>query len=62
MRALIESLRPRQWVKNTFVAAPLVFAKRLNDPHTALRALAAVAIFCAVSSAVFLWNDLIDIE
>ena len=62
MRALIESLRPRQWVKNTFVAAPLVFAKRLNDPHTALRALAAVAIFCAVSSAVYLWNDLIDIE
>jgi len=62
MRALIEACRPRQWVKNMFVAAPVVFAKRLTDPHTALRALAAVAIFCAVSSAVYLWNDLIDIE
>jgi 4-hydroxybenzoate polyprenyltransferase len=62
MRALIEACRPRQWVKNMFVAAPVVFAKRLNDPRTALRALAAVAIFCAVSSAVYLWNDLVDVE
>jgi decaprenyl-phosphate phosphoribosyltransferase len=62
MRALIEACRPRQWVKNLFVAAPLVFAKRLTDPRPSLRALAAVAIFCAVSSAVYLWNDLIDVE
>jgi decaprenyl-phosphate phosphoribosyltransferase len=62
MRALVEACRPRQWVKNLFVAAPLVFAKRLTDPHTALRALAAVALFCALSSAVYLWNDLVDVE
>jgi 4-hydroxybenzoate polyprenyltransferase len=62
MRALIEACRPRQWVKNLFVAAPLVFAKRLTDPHTALRALAAVALFSALSSAVYLWNDLVDVE
>jgi decaprenyl-phosphate phosphoribosyltransferase len=62
MRALLEACRPRQWVKNLFVAAPLVFAKRLADPRPSLRALAAVAIFCAVSSAVYLWNDLIDVE
>ena len=62
MRALIEACRPRQWVKNLFVAAPLVFAKRLADPRPSLRALAAVAIFCAVSSAVYLWNDLVDVE
>jgi len=62
MRALLEACRPRQWVKNLFVAAPLVFAKRLTDPRPSLRALAAVAIFCLVSSAVYLWNDLIDVE
>src|SRR4051794_2419177 len=62
MRALLEACRPRQWVKNSFVAAPLVFAKRLTDPRVSLRALAALAIFCAVSSAVYLWNDLIDVE
>lgn len=62
MRALVAAFRPRQWVKNLFVAAPLVFAKRLADPRPSLRALAAVAIFCAVSSAVYLWNDLVDVE
>ncbi len=62
MRALLEACRPRQWVKNLFVAAPLVFAKRLADPRPSLRALAAVGIFCLVSSAVYLWNDLIDVE
>ncbi|HSN30082.1 MAG TPA: UbiA family prenyltransferase, partial [Kofleriaceae bacterium] len=62
MRALIEACRPRQWVKNAIVAAPLVFAKQLTDPHTTLRALAAVALFCALSSAVYLWNDVIDVE
>lgn len=62
MRALFEAARPRQWIKNLFVAAPLVFAKHLADPRGVLRALGAVAIFCAVSSAVYLWNDLIDVE
>ena len=62
MRALLEACRPRQWVKNVFVAAPLVFAKQLSDPRPSLRALAAVGIFCLVSSAIYLWNDLIDVE
>jgi 4-hydroxybenzoate polyprenyltransferase len=62
MYALVEACRPRQWVKNLFVAAPLVFAKRLNDPRPSLRALAAVALFCALSSAVYLWNDIVDVD
>jgi decaprenyl-phosphate phosphoribosyltransferase len=62
MRALAEACRPRQWVKNLFVAAPLVFAKRLTDAQPSLRALAAVGLFCALSSAVYLWNDIIDVE
>src|SRR5579859_2507740 len=60
--AILKTMRPRQWVKNLFVAAPLVFSKHLADPRPFLRALGAFAIFCAVSSAVYLWNDLIDIE
>src|SRR4051794_36868696 len=62
MSAILEACRPRQWIKNLFVAAPLVFSKHLDDVPQALRALAAVALFCALSSAVYLWNDLIDIE
>src|SRR5882724_3642171 len=62
IRALIHSARPRQWVKNSFVAAALVFSKHLLDGPQAMRALCAVAIFCVVSSAVYLWNDVIDVE
>jgi 4-hydroxybenzoate polyprenyltransferase len=62
MRALLEAVRPRQWIKNLFVAAPLVFSKHLGDPRDLARALAAVAIFCGLSSAVYLWNDLVDVE
>ena len=62
MRALVEACRPRQWVKNLFVAAPLVFAKRLTDAQPSLRALAGVGLFCALSSAVYLWNDIIDVD
>jgi 4-hydroxybenzoate polyprenyltransferase len=62
MPPLLEAVRPRQWVKNVFVAAPVVFAKHLDDVPLLLRALAAVVLFCALSSAVYLWNDLIDIE
>jgi 4-hydroxybenzoate polyprenyltransferase len=61
--ALLEAARPRQWVKNLlFVAAPVVFAKHLGDGVAVRRALAATAIFCAISSAVYLWNDVIDVE
>jgi 4-hydroxybenzoate polyprenyltransferase len=60
--ALVRSLRPAQWVKNLFVLAPLVFAHRLEDPETLRRAAIAFAIFCAASSAVYLFNDLRDRE
>jgi 4-hydroxybenzoate polyprenyltransferase len=60
--AIVRAARPRQWVKNLFVAAALVFSKHLGDTRQVLRALAAVGIFCAVSSGVYLWNDLIDVD
>lgn len=60
--AILEALRPRHWIKNVFVLAPLVFAERLTDPHAALVSLAAFAVFCALSSSVYLWNDISDIE
>lgn len=54
-------MRPRQWVKNLFVLAPLVFAKELFSPTAALRALAAFAAFCLLASAVYFLNDLVDV-
>ena len=47
-------------MKNLFVAAPLVFSKHLFDAGYALRSLAAVTAFCALSGAVYALNDLRD--
>jgi 4-hydroxybenzoate polyprenyltransferase len=61
-RALLVTLRPHQWVKNLFVAAPLVFAKKLTDGTLATRAAIAVLAFCALSGAVYALNDVLDAE
>lgn len=55
-------MRPKQWVKNVFVAAPLVFAQKVTDLAAALDCLAAVALFCLVSGCVYVLNDLVDVE
>src|ERR1700737_3093767 len=57
---LIRSLRPGQWTKNLLVFAGLLFARRLFDPAAVLDATAAFAIFCALSGAVYLVNDIAD--
>src|SRR5206468_582163 len=54
--AVLVSLRPRQWVKNLFVFAGLVFGQRLFTPAV-WPALGAFAIFCGLSGAVYLVND-----
>jgi decaprenyl-phosphate phosphoribosyltransferase len=59
---LLKASRPHQWIKNLFVAAPLVFARRIDDTQADVRAVIAVACFCLLSSAVYLLNDLVDIE
>ena len=61
LRAVLVSLRPRQWVKNLFVLAGLVFAQKLLTPLV-WPALAAFALFCALSGAVYLFNDVADRE
>lgn len=60
--ALIRTLRPRQWVKNSFVAIPLFFSLRLLDPGSVQRTVAAVALFSLISGCVYVLNDLADVE
>jgi decaprenyl-phosphate phosphoribosyltransferase len=62
MVPLIKTARPYQWVKNLFVAAPLIFARRFDDPSALLRTAIAVACFCLLSSAIYFINDIIDVE
>jgi 4-hydroxybenzoate polyprenyltransferase len=57
---LIRSLRPGQWTKNLLVFAGLLFGRRLFDPAAVMDATAAFAIFCALSGAVYLVNDIAD--
>ena len=49
-----------QWVKNGFVFAPLIFSRGLTDEHQLLKVTLAASMFCLVSSAVYLINDLAD--
>lgn len=53
-------MRPHQWVKNLLVLAPLVFAHQVGDPEKVGLALLAFAVFCAVSSGVYVLNDVVD--
>jgi 4-hydroxybenzoate polyprenyltransferase len=62
VRAIVQTARPRQWVKNLFVAAPLVFAHHLGDARVTIRALGAFLAFCALSSSVYFWNDIVDVD
>ena len=59
---LLEAMRPRQWSKNVFVLAGIVFAGRLFEARAELRVLACFALFCADSSAIYLANDVADRE
>ena len=62
MFPLIRTLRPVQWVKNVFVLFPLVFAEELLDPDLLTRAFLLFGAFCALSSTVYVLNDLADRE
>jgi len=60
--AALRLLRPRQWIKNSFVLAPLLFAASFDEPSAILNALLAVLLFCVASSATYVVNDLRDRE
>jgi 4-hydroxybenzoate polyprenyltransferase len=61
-RALLVSLRPHQWTKNLVVLAALAFSKHLFEADAVVRAACAFLVFCALSGAAYLVNDLKDAE
>ena len=62
LRALLKTMRPRQWTKNAFLFAALVFDGKLFHLADFLRTLAGFGLFCLISSAVYIFNDLLDVE
>ena len=62
LRGLLLSLRPHQWSKNLVVFAALGLSKHLFEKGPLLRSLLAFALFCGLSGAVYLLNDVADVE
>ncbi len=58
----MQVFRPWQWSKNGLVLAPALFAHRLLEPRGLVQALAAFAIFCLLSGAIYILNDIRDRE
>ena len=61
LTAVVQSLRPRQWTKNLFIFAGVIFSHNLLTP-LAFTATAAFVIFCGLSGAMYLLNDIADYE
>ena len=60
--AVLKLIRVRQWVKNLFVFAPLVFSLQLFNAAPCLQAVTAFFAFCLVSGSLYAMNDIIDLE
>ena len=62
--AIIKTMRPRQWMKNLIIYAPLVFDRQFNPDHLVdiLRTTLGFVIFCLISGVVYLTNDIADVE
>jgi 4-hydroxybenzoate polyprenyltransferase len=61
LRDPLRLIRPRQWVKNFAIYASLVFSGQLFDPMTFQTVTLGFIVFCAVSSAIYIFNDIVDI-
>ena len=59
---LIKTMRPKQWIKNIFVFAPLVFDKKLLELRYLGRTIAGFLLLCVISGTVYIINDVADAD
>jgi len=62
LKAIIRTMRPRQWAKNTFIFAAVVFDKQFFMLEPLQRTVAGFFIFSLISSAVYMFNDIADAD
>lgn len=62
VRGLFRTMRPKQWAKNAFVFAGLLFDRQLLEAEAFGRVIAAFILFSLTASAIYLINDIVDIE
>ncbi|NMB61038.1 MAG: decaprenyl-phosphate phosphoribosyltransferase [Chloroflexi bacterium] len=60
LKAIIKSMRPKQWVKNVFVLAALVFDRQLTNGQALIKTLVGVLLFSIFSGSIYLINDVFD--
>lgn len=60
--ALFESLRPKQWIKNLVLFAPIIFSQNLHNPDMLFKVCLAFFLFCMLSGCIYLINDVLDME
>jgi len=62
LKAFLKAMRPKQWLKNGLIFAAIVFDRQVTNPDALFRTVAGVVLFSLVASAVYLINDLSDVE
>ncbi len=62
MKYIIKLMRPKQWLKNIFVLAALIFSGKFSNGHILLLNLYVFILFSLISSAVYILNDIVDVE
>ena len=60
IKLLIRLLRPKEWIKNLFIFAPLIFAMQFTVPSQIGLAILAFCLFCIAASSVYIVNDILD--
>lgn len=56
------TMRPRQWIKNSFIFIPLFFDEKVFRPRPLMFTLAGFVLLCLISGAVYIINDIADVE
>jgi 4-hydroxybenzoate polyprenyltransferase len=62
LKYIILSMRIQQWIKNFFIYAPLIFSGHLFNVHDLLLTMAGFFVLSFASSAIYLFNDVVDME
>src|SRR4030043_1443621 len=62
LQPLVQTMRPRQWIKNRLLFIPLIFDKQLTNWPALARVVLGFVLFCLLSSLVYIINDLVDFE
>ena len=60
--ALLKTMRPKQWAKNIFIFAPLIFDRKLTNIEAVVNTIVGAMIFSLIASVIYIINDIADVE